>query len=221
MERVELGELIEVVHKYRTDKERNDLNLFGFQFSTEYSDETRRFTHKITKVKASNENNSLCVNDELVKINAFNACLLNNDELRSTICESMSKAQKDLIYLNLTISRKHLNFVRETESFLSKEELEIYWQKPVWKIVRIINRILLALFILAIAVFIGVVVYLTPKCEPVTDLKWWQNAVCFKIDLDKLSSQCENGANCFKPLQSKLKTYRMDLCFKLSLFFKS
>jgi len=206
MESVDLGELIEVVHKYRTDQERNNLNQFGFQFSTQYNNETRRFTHTITKVNALSEGNVLRVNDELIKINGFNACLLNGDELRSTICESMSKAHKDLIFLNLAINRKHL--LRKNEGFLSKEDLEINWQKPVWKIVRIVNRVLLTLFVLAIAIFIGLVAYLTPRCEPVTDLKWWQNAVCFKVDLDKLISQCETYTNCSKPLQSKLKTYR-------------
>jgi hypothetical protein len=117
----------------------------------------------------------------------------------------VSKAHKDLIYLNLTVNRDHVNFSKETERFLGKEELESYWQKPAWKVVRIINRFLLGLFVLAIAAFIGVIVYLTPKCEPVVDIGWWQNAVCFKIDLDKLSSQCKRNVNCSKPFQSKLK----------------
>jgi hypothetical protein len=129
----------------------------------------------------------------------------------------MSKAHKDLIYLNLVVNRKHLDLVRESENFLGKVELELYLQKPVWKIVRIVNRVLLALFVLAIALFIGVVVYLTPKCEPVTDLKWWQNAVCFKVNLDKLSSQCETNTTCSKPLQSKLK--HIDTIFTPNLTF--
>lgn len=54
---------------------------------------------------------------------------------------------------------------------------------------RIANFIILAL-VLAVVVFMGVLIYLSPRCEDKPRVDWWQNAVVFKVDMDDLKVSC-------------------------------
>lgn len=72
------------------------------------------------------------------------------------------------------------------EGFLRTEEIIARNKLKLWINIR---RVFLAVFLLGLLVmisFVGIFIYLNPKCEPYPTVEWWQNGIFYRVDLNEL-----------------------------------
>lgn len=69
--------------------------------------------------------------------------------------------------------------------------------KRIWRILRLTLQIIILLVFIGLIAFIIAVIIVHPGCENKPELKWWQDSLIYRVDLNKIKDFVNNSDSPF------------------------